>query len=197
MTSSNSRVASQPRAEALRSLARRRGWIAGIVALFGVGLAFLDLKLTSTTYRHFTRTADNPSGRVGTMHFSAWQVAPLIVAIMMMFLGLLIFSAWADARNGKSNMRASQVKKLSDALDEALKTISSVRIEVEEGQRVLGRLQGEIATSKYLARLTSEQSMAVEDLVRKELRRERLPSLWVQMIVGLLLIGVGVLVSHA
>jgi hypothetical protein len=131
------------------------------------------------------------------MHFSVWQIALLALAIIMMFIGLIFFSVWADYRNRKSNQRVAQVKKLSNALDEAMKTISSVRIEVEEGQRVLSRLQSEIATNKDLARLSSEQSKAVEALVRTELRRERLPSLWVQIVVGLLLIGVGISIAHA
>jgi len=197
MTRSRSRGASQRPADAFRSFVRRRGWFAGIVALIGAGLVFLDLRLTKTTYRHFGSTTNSQSGRVGTMHFSTLQIALLAVAIITMFFGLLFFSVWADFRSGRTNQRAAQVKKLSDALDEALKTISSVRIEVEEGQRVLGRLQMEIATHKDLARLTSEQSRAVEELVRKELRRERWPSLWVQIVVGLLLIGVGVWISHA
>jgi ABC-type multidrug transport system fused ATPase/permease subunit len=188
---------SHRRADAIRSIVRRRGWVGGIVALIAIGLVFLDLRLTRTAYRHFTPTTNNRSGRVGTMHFSVWQFALFAIGIIMMFLGLLFFSVWADVRNGRSNQRSAQVKKLSDALDEALKTISSVRIEVEEGQRVLNRLQKEITTNKDLARLTSEQSKAVEELVRMELRRERLPSLSVQIVVGLLLIGVGILIAHA
>jgi len=188
---------SQRRVDAIRSFVRRRGWIGGIVALVGVGLVFLDLGLTRATLRQIQPTVDNPSGRIGTMHFGAWQISLLAIAIIAMFCGLLVFSVWADFRSARSNQRPAQVKKLSNALDEALKTISSVRIEVEEGQKVLSRLREEIDTNKDLARLTSDQSKAVEELVRKELRRERLPSLWVQIIVGLLLIGVGILIAHA
>jgi hypothetical protein len=188
---------SQRRVDAVRSFVRRRGWVGGMIALFGLGLAFFDLRLTRSTYRQFPPTANEPSGHVGTMHSGAWQVSLLAAAIIAMFCGLLVFSVWAEFRSASSNHRPAQVKKLSDALDEALKTISSVRIEVEEGQKVLSRLREEITTNKDLARLTFDQSKAVEELVRKELRRERLPSLWVQIIVGLLLIGVGILIAHA
>jgi len=81
-------------------------------------------------------------------------------------------------------------------LDEALTTIGSIQFEVEEGQRVLAQIQRDIVTNKDLAELTVDQSKAVEELVRKELKRERLPALWIQILVGIALFAFGALLSH-
>jgi len=183
-------------AESLRSFTRKRGWLGGIGFLVGVGLLTLELGTANTSYRHFAPTADYPNGVVGTLHLGGWRIALIVIAIAMMLFGLLIFSEWSQLRSGSANHRAARVKRLSDALDEALKTIASVRSEVEDGQKILASLQGEIAESSELATLTSDQSKAVNNFLSRALRRERWPSVLLQFVIGLVLICIGVLISH-
>ena len=180
----------------IRSFTKSKGWVGGVIVLLGVAVIVVDLAQAPTTYKHFAPTADYPNGIVGTTELDGNRITMLVVAAVLAFFGLIFFVYWSEYRSSTANKRATRIKKLTEALNEAMKTITSIQIEVEEGQRALAHLQSEISTNRDLAQLTSEQSKAVEELVRKELRHERWPALWVQLLIGVLLIGVGVLISH-
>jgi hypothetical protein len=179
-----------------RSFTKKAGWVGGVIALIGIAASILDVASAPTKYVHVAPTADDPSGVVNTAGIVGWRAAGLILGIFVVVFGFYLLSGWVGLRSGNAEKRAAQIKRLTEALDEALTTIGSIQFEVEEGQRVLAQIQRDIVTNKDLAELTVDQSKAVEELVRKELKRERLPALWIQILVGIALFAFGALLSH-
>jgi len=179
-----------------RSFAVKRRWAGALSFILGTGLLIADLVSAPTTYRHYAPTADYPNGVVGTMHMNGWRYSVLGVAIAMMALGLLAISYSNTFRGSTKERREARIKQLTEALADALQIVDTIQNEVTEGQRLLGSLENEIAANRNLAQLSSEQSKAVTELVRGEVQRERWPGVLVQIVVGVLLIGLGILISH-
>lgn len=174
----------------------RKGWIGGIVSLVGVGLLITILQLAPRTTQHFSPSASDPSGLVVTQHVNAWGDFGEVIAVLMMFVGLVSLVKWMEHRSRSGNRRKAQIKALTEALTSATGIIDSIETDVREGQRVLENIQAEIEANRELAGLTDEQSEAIAGVVRREFRRERRPSLVMQCVIALAGAGAGFLISH-
>lgn len=164
--------------------------------MVGFSLLFVTIETSRQSIQHFTPTATDPSGVLVTHHVNGWRDLVVALAILILFFGLLGFSYWVNNRQRSGNQRTAQIKSLTEALTNASGIIESIEADVLEGQRVLAAIQKEIASNKELAELTGEQSELIASVVRRELKKERKPSLVSSSIIALGGITFGALLTH-
>jgi hypothetical protein len=103
-----------------------------------------------------------------------WTVLSL-VGILVLIGGGLGLGVWLQERDIRLNPESRQrrVTELSMALESALRTVATIKAEIEEGDQLLAELERRTTTSRALARLDDPQVVAVAEQLRGELRAER------------------------
>jgi 4-amino-4-deoxy-L-arabinose transferase-like glycosyltransferase len=105
---------------------------------------------------------------------AGWFLVVVVGAILLVG-GLLSFGIWLDERDIRLNPEGRQrrVRELSTALERALRTVGTIKAEIEEGDQLLAELERRTTTSRELADLNDAQVIAVTEQLRRELRGER------------------------
>jgi len=173
----------------------RHWWLGLSMSIVGIGSAVADFNTSPSTVHHYAPTPDYPSGEVVSWDPHGWEIAVFAVGLVVGLLGIVGLFGSLSNRFPSGDTRAARVERLTSALKEAMETIGAIQAEVEDGQRALKTLEGEIAANRDLAQLSETDASAVREFLRREFRRERLPAVWIQLMIGLVLFGLGVAVS--
>jgi hypothetical protein len=124
-----------------------------------------------------------------------WVLGVLIVSLVLAIVPLLCVGL-SRSEMINTNRRSQRVARLSQSLSEALQVIEAIKWEVEEGEKVLQRLEKDTQTTKALAELSQTEADAVRSVVASAVRRERLPNLGIALISAIVGGVVGLVIGH-
>ena len=176
---------------------KKFGWLGGPPIILGIALVVLVNETSPSHNVRVTATADSLSTSVTITDLGTLGWVGLWVGISLACIGAIPFLLWLAQRQNDSDSRPAQIQALTQSLTTAINTISSINSEVEEGQRVLAELQSRTANQRQLAKLTSEESEAVRNLVGNAVRSERRFAVTSQAVVGVIAgIIAGFLLAH-
>lgn len=177
-----------------------RRWIALVAALFGTEAIVLALiygdkpgteprreEIVVEDGRQFIR-------ETGGDEYYGWVWPVVVPGVVVAALGLAIVSG-RKPLPGSAEQRRQKVGQLSSSLKDALHIIEHIKSEIEEGERLVGRLERDAETKRLLAGLQSEQARAVLEEMRNTVRGETNRGTWFQFLMGLGFFGAGVVVT--
>lgn len=117
--------------------------------------------------------------------------ALIIVGLPALLIGFVLVSNWNTKRKYTRGDTSEKVRRLTQSLKESLAVIDSIKLEIEEGEKLLRNLKKEMGTHKELASLSKNQTVAVEYALAKENRRSTVRDV-ILMLVG---VGLGAIIA--
>lgn len=138
--------------------------------------------------RQFIKETGDPS--------YAWQTPVILASAVVLAFGVVIGTSRRPLPDSPDERR-EKIDKLSESLQDALHIIEHIRSEVEEGERLVSRLEADAETKRLLAGLQSDQARAVLDEMRATVRGETNRGTWFQFLMGLVFFVAGVVTTLA
>jgi septal ring factor EnvC (AmiA/AmiB activator) len=91
---------------------------------------------------------------------------------------------------------AQGIRKLAESLKDATIAVDAIRSEIEEGQRVLEKLEQDLAARRHASKLSEEEAASITYLLQQELARERRPAVLRDLVFLILGAGLGWLLQN-
>lgn len=132
----------------------------------------------------------------GQTVFPLWGFVGLLVSIFAIVAGVLLLNDWWEKKRWSDpERRRLRIDRLSESLREALSAVERIKVEVDDGNALLRRLENEADVKRQLAQLSSEEAAAVLAQMRETVRLETSRGERMTLLSGLFFFVAGVIVT--